>query len=74
MYRTVSTGGSFGSSSLQLEIGLDNATAIQEIEIIWPVRAQTKQFFRDVQLNKYVRITEGSDVVEYPDVPPMVFR
>ena len=73
-YRTVSTGGSFGSSSLQLEIGLDNATAIQEIEIIWPVRARTKQIFRDVQLNTYVRITEGIDITEYPDVHPTDFE
>ncbi len=72
-HRTVSTGSSFGSSSLQLEIGLGDAERIEEIEITWPVRSRTKQVFHDVQLNKYLRITEGKDIVQYPDVSPIRF-
>jgi hypothetical protein len=35
-YYTVSTGGSFGSSSLQQEIGLDATTEILELTVRWP--------------------------------------
>lgn len=72
IHRTVSTGGSFGSSSLQLEIGLDNATAIDEIRIIWPVRVQTTQVLRNVQLNRYIHITEGGELT-YLDIEPVRF-
>jgi hypothetical protein len=73
-YRTVSTGGSFGSNSLQLEIGLNDATAIEAIEITWPTRAQTKQVFKNVEINRYVQITEGESAPGYLDMPPMQFR
>src|SRR5207253_1857310 len=35
IYRTVSSGGSFGSNPLRQEIGLANATAIKMVEIRW---------------------------------------
>jgi hypothetical protein len=63
----VSTGGSFGSSSLQLEVGLGNATRISEISITWPIREQTVQALKDIQIKKYVRITEGNDTPEYSE-------
>ncbi len=72
-YRTVSTGGSFGSSSLQLEIGLDDATNIQEIEIIWPNKERTKQVFQNVTLKKYMRIIEGEEAVQFLDVTAVDF-
>jgi hypothetical protein len=68
LYRTVSTGGSFGSSSLQLEIGLGDATRIVGIDIKWPKQDQTVQTLKDIQTRKYVRITEGNDTPEYSDV------
>ncbi len=37
IYKTVNSGGSFGSSPLRQEIGLGNATAITAVEIFWPV-------------------------------------
>ena len=36
IHRVVGTGGSFGSSSLQLEIGVGSATAIRRVEVRWP--------------------------------------
>ncbi len=35
-FATVSTGSSFGGSSLQLEIGIGNATGITAVEVQWP--------------------------------------
>ena len=74
IYRKVSTGGSFGSSSLQLEVGLGDATKIDTIEITWPTKAQAKQAFHDIPLRKYVDITEGNDTPVYPDVTPVQFK
>ena len=64
-YRMVSTGGSFGASSIQQEIGLDNAVSIKEIEIKWPNAAQSVEVFKDVEPNRFVKITEGTPSVEY---------
>lgn len=72
-YRTVSTGGSFGSSSLQLEVGLGDATAIHVIEVTWPVQQRTKQTFQNVKLNTYALITEGKDAIDYPEVSAVEF-
>lgn len=73
IHRTVSTGGSFGASSLQLEIGLGDAIAISEIRITWPTLDQHTQVIKDVQLNRYIRITEMEDEIEYLDVTPSAF-
>ena len=58
IYATVSTGGSFGSSSLQQEIGLGQARSIQSIEITWPATGKV-QAFEKVQMNQILRIVEG---------------
>jgi tetratricopeptide (TPR) repeat protein len=54
----VGTGGSFGSSSLQQEIGLGQATAIRSIDITWPTTGKT-QSFSDVAMDQIVAIREG---------------
>jgi hypothetical protein len=58
IYVTAGTGGSFGSSSLQQEIGLGQATAIQTIEITWPATGKT-QIFKDVVMDQALKIREG---------------
>jgi hypothetical protein len=62
IYATVSTGGSYGSSTLQQEIGLGDATSIEAIEVTWPASATT-QIFRGVAMDQFVRIREGDDRV-----------
>ncbi len=42
IYKTVSTGGSFGASPLRQEIGLGQAKSIKSIEIFWPVTGKTQ--------------------------------
>ena len=64
-YRMVSTGGSFGASSIQQEIGLNNAIAITEIEIKWPNISQSVEFYKNIELNRFVKITEGNQTIEY---------
>jgi hypothetical protein len=43
VYKTVSTGGSFGASPLRQEIGLGAATNISSVEIFWPVTGLTQK-------------------------------
>lgn len=51
------TGGSFGSSTLQQELGLGRARAIERIEIAWP--SGLRQTVGGVRLNSVVRVREG---------------
>ncbi len=57
VYATVGTGGSFGSSSLQQEIGLGDALAIRTVEVSWP--GGKTQSYRDLPMNRAVHLREG---------------
>ncbi|GIV62631.1 MAG: hypothetical protein KatS3mg044_1497 [Rhodothermaceae bacterium] len=71
IHRTVTTGGSFGSSSLQQEIGLGSATRIDRLTITWPTSGIV-QVFESVPLDAVLRIREDRstyDVVTRPVHP-----
>jgi hypothetical protein len=57
VYATVGTGGSFGSSSLQQEIGLGSATTIKTLEIRWP--GGPTELLHDLLPDRVLRIREG---------------
>ena len=59
IHRTVSTGGSFGASSLRQEIGLGGATAIEAIEIHWPTSGITQRLTA-VPMDRKTRIVEAA--------------
>jgi hypothetical protein len=63
IYRTVNTGGSFGASSLQLEIGLGSATVVDSIEITWPDKDHTQQSFTNIQAGKKYTLTQGDKLI-----------
>ena len=63
IFATVSTGGSFGSSSLQQEIGLGAATSIASVKVTWPATGQV-QVFENVPLDSFVGIREGRPSIE----------
>jgi hypothetical protein len=68
IFATVSTGGSFGSSTLQQEIGLGSATRIETLEIEWPSGA--RQSFRNLGVDGVFAIREGDpDAVPVPREP-----
>ncbi|MGH7806239.1 MAG: FG-GAP-like repeat-containing protein [Candidatus Binatia bacterium] len=71
IYATVSTGGSFGASSLQQEIGLGRATKIRDLEVRWPRDGKT-QTFRDLAVDRVLEIREGA--AEPVPVPSKAFR
>ena len=60
IYRVVGTGGSYGSSTLQQEIGLGKCNKIQSIKIYWPSSA-TSQEFQNVPINKFYHLSEDQD-------------
>jgi tetratricopeptide (TPR) repeat protein len=62
IHSTVSTGGSFGASSLQQEIGLGPAARIAELRITWPNRERTVDVHADLAVNRYYHVVEGAGV------------
>ncbi len=56
-YREVSSGGSFGSSTLVQEIGLGKASRIKTLEVWWPA-SSTRQTFHDVGVNQFIEVKE----------------
>jgi ASPIC and UnbV/FG-GAP-like repeat len=60
IWQLVGTGGSFGSETLQAEIGLGDATAITEVEIRWP-GSGTRQILKDLPMEHFWHVTEGDD-------------
>jgi hypothetical protein len=57
-YREVTSGGSFGASSLQQEIGLGRARQIDVMEIWWPASG-SRQVFRNIKVNQFIEIEES---------------
>ncbi len=55
--RTVGTGGSFGSSSLDLEIGLGGATRVIAARVLWPSGAE--QVFAGLTMDRVYKLREG---------------
>ncbi len=58
IYRTVSSGGSFGDSPLQQHIGLGKSASIENVEIWWPA-SNTRQTFTDLDPNQFLEIKES---------------
>jgi hypothetical protein len=59
IHRVVTTGTSFGTSSLSQHIGLGRAGRIRTIEIEWPV-SRTTQVFHNVLPNQAIVVVEGA--------------
>jgi len=62
IYNTVSTGGSFGASSLQQEIGLGPGARIVELRVTWPNRQRTVEVHSDLAVNRHYLVVEGAGV------------
>lgn len=59
LYRLVGSGGSFGANSLQVELGLADATAIDEIGVTWP-GAPAEETFSGAGLDGIWQLAAGS--------------
>ena len=61
VHALVGSGGSFGASSLQQEIGLGDATAIKAVEVWWPASG-TRQRVEGVSLDSVIEVVEGDNI------------
>ncbi|MCH7681375.1 CRTAC1 family protein [candidate division KSB1 bacterium] len=66
IFNTVGSGGSFGASSLQQEIGVGDANLIKELEVYWP-SSNTRQRFQDVGVDQIIEITESAETYRVLD-------
>ena len=58
VYKTVSSGATFGASPLRQEIGLGDARSIESVEIFWPTTGQT-QTLVGFSIDRFYAIREG---------------
>ncbi len=64
IWSNVGTGSSFGSASLQQEIGLGKAKNIEKIEVFWAQPGPKVTVYENVPLNSFVRLVEGDSEVK----------
>ncbi len=58
IYKTVSSGASFGASPLRQEIGLGQALGIESVEIFWPTTGET-QILQGLSKDRFYSVREG---------------
>ena len=73
VYRDVNSGGSFGCSPLQKEIGIGKAKIIDELIIKWPTTGIV-QVFKNIQPCQFLKITEGINQIEKMDLKTLRFN
>ena len=71
IYRNINTGGSFGSSSLQSEIGLGKSKSIKKLSINWP--GGKKQVFTNIDPNKKYEVSENKDHLDQIPFHKLIF-
>ena len=71
IYRTIGTGGSFGAGSLQLLVGLGDATSIRDVRIEWPDLARSRSVLGALPMDRAYRVVQGQAPVllTWPAVP-----
>ncbi|MBS1809463.1 MAG: VCBS repeat-containing protein [Acidobacteria bacterium] len=72
-YKEVSSGGSFGDSSLTQHIGLGKATKVDSLEVRWPVSNQV-QTFRNVAINQSLEIKESAANYQVRKIHSLTFK
>ncbi len=63
IFHTISSGGSFGCSTLRAEIGVGKASELKELKVIW-AGSGTQQTFQKIKLNTFFKLIEGN---AYPE-------
>jgi ASPIC and UnbV/FG-GAP-like repeat len=64
IFWTVSSGGSFGSSSVRPHIGLGKAAVVDSLEIRWPGSGVVQRFPGPIAADRVYEITEGRPVLQ----------
>lgn len=74
VHTSVGSGGSFGGSSLQAEIGLGDSQTIESISIHWPGSGLTETFPAPITTNNFYAVTEGEGRLRPLDLPRILLR
>ncbi|HJQ20365.1 MAG TPA: FG-GAP-like repeat-containing protein [Gemmatimonadaceae bacterium] len=71
IYRTVGSGGSYGSSSLELHVGLGRASRVDSVRVRWPDSARSRTAYGEVRLDSYYLLEQGQPpkLLDRPAVP-----
>jgi len=59
VYTWLNSGGSFGANRLVAHLGLGKASAVDRLEVFWPLTGVT-QSFEDIDVDQYIVVTEGA--------------
>lgn len=73
IFRTVGTGGSFGSGPLQLHVGLGSAVRVPLVVVTWPDSLRSVARYGGLQVRRTYHIVQGMAPVLL-DRPPVPFR
>lgn len=73
IYKTVNSGGSFGSSPLMQHIGLGDALDVVEVEVFWPASG-LRQKFQGLELDRGYLLKEGDSVARLWKMPRIQFQ
>ena len=73
LHRTVRTGGSFGSGSFRLHVGLGRADRVQQVRITWPDAQRSQTVYSNLRARQTYRIVQGAEP-ERLNRPPLPFR
>lgn len=73
IYRTVGTGGSYGTGTLQLHVGLAAATRIPLVRVTWPDSLRSVTTYTDLTPRQTYRLVQGKPAQRL-DRPPVPFR
>ncbi|WPP53653.1 ASPIC/UnbV domain-containing protein [Catalinimonas niigatensis] len=68
--REINSGVSFGCSPLLAQIGLGKTEQVDSLSIIWDRSGKT-QTFKDLDVNQWIRITEGEEGYEPIKMTPL---
>ena len=71
--RTVGTGGSFGSGSLQLHVGLGSAVRVPLVRVTWPDSMRSTTSYSNLEVRRTYHIIQGQSP-RVLDRPPVPFR
>ena len=71
VFKTVNSGGTFGANPLRQTIGLGRASKVLRLEVFWPTSGET-QVFRDVPMDRFIRIVEGENRYRRLSLPKFV--
>ncbi len=73
IYATCGTGGSFGASSMRVEMGLGQAAAIDSVEVRWPKAGLPTAVFTNVPMDQFVQLEEGNPSPKVLALKPIRF-